>query len=57
MKESTLIEMQKRIEKIGQVLNEMLRKIQHRTFASSNKCHIPVINFEKFRKGDKHDKQ
>jgi len=28
MKESTLIEMQKRIEKIGQVLNEMLGKLQ-----------------------------
>jgi hypothetical protein len=28
MKESTLIEMQKRIEKIGQVLNEMLAKLQ-----------------------------
>jgi len=28
MKESTLIEMQKRIEKIGQVLNEMIKKLQ-----------------------------
>ena len=28
MKESKLIEMQKRIEKIGQVLNEMLGKLQ-----------------------------
>ena len=28
MKESTLIEMQKRIEKIGQVLNELIQKLQ-----------------------------
>ena len=28
MKESTLIEMQKKIEKIGQVLNEMIKKLQ-----------------------------